>query len=431
MSLIFRILSAALVVTLLAGCAGGSAMVSAKKALHSELPRVSQPQVPEQDARGLSAGNRAFALDLFRALPEDGNLFFSPYSISLALAMTYAGARGGTADGMADALHFDLPPDRLHPAFNALDLALASRKQQGGQGADGKGFRLNIVNDLWGQADFSFQPEFLDLLSANYGAGMRLVDFTQDSEDARQAINDYVAEQTEGRIKDLIPAGAVDPMTRLVLTNAIYFNAAWQHPFAEEMTEPAPFTRLDGSQVEVQMMRQPAYEQVPYVAGDGFQAAALPYENPDLAMWLVLPDAGRFEEIQSALDVELLDTLLNSQGGASVLVSMPRFTVEDDFLLKGPLSQLGMGEAFDPARADLSGITSAETLYISEVVHKSFVKVDEAGTEAAAATAVIARATSMAVDTVDLKVDRPFLFLIVDQPTQTVLFLGRVVEVEE
>lgn len=423
-----RFLTGLLAAALLAGCSGGSPVVSAQKVLRSQKLRETAPQVSEADAQSLSSGNQAFALDLYHALPDDRNLFFSPYSISQALAMTYAGARGATAQEMADTLYFRLADDRLHPAINALDQALGSRKDYEGQGADGKGFRLNIVNDLWGQADHAFASEYLDLLSTHYGAGIRLVDFRKDAEGSRKTINDYIAEQTEQRIKDLVPKGAINLQTRLVLTNAIYFNAAWLHPFDTELTELASFTKLDGSQVNVDMMRQSTYEYTPYIAGDGYQAVALDYENPQLVMWLVVPDEGHFEEIEAGLNQAFLDSIVNGYGRTSVLVSMPQFTVEDEFQLRKQLSELGMPSAFDPDQADFSGIDNARDLYIGDVIHKSFVKVDEAGTEAAAATAVVLLATGMMMDTVEMMVDRPFIFFIYDEPTQTILFMGRVLE---
>jgi serpin B len=171
---------------------------------------------------------------------------------------------------MAETLNVSLPPERLHPAFNNVDQQLASRKDAGGEGADGKGFRLNIVNDLWGQQDYQFLPEFLDLLAVNYGAGLRLVDFQNRPEESRGVINNYIAEQTEQRIKDLLPAGAVSPATRMVLTNAVYFNAAWWKPFEEGGTQDAPFTRLDGSVVDVHMMRRTTSERLQYAQGEGY-----------------------------------------------------------------------------------------------------------------------------------------------------------------
>jgi serpin B len=325
---------------------------------------------------------------------------------------------------MADALHYTLPQDRLHPAFNALDLALASRGE-GAQGKDGEGFRLNVANAIWGQAGYAFLPEFLDVLAVNYGAGMRLVDYVQASEAARVTINDWVSEQTEGRIEDLIPAGAIDSLTRLVLTNAVYFNAAWSMPFQEDRTEDGPFTLLDGSAVTVPMMQQT--ESFGYGTGKGYQAVELPYDGRELSMVLLVPDAGAFEAFEDALDVVQVERILGDLSPTQVALSMPKFEIESSFSLADALAALGMPEAFSPD-ADFSGMTGDRDLQISDVVHKAFVSVDEAGTEAAAATAVIMKLTAMPAEPVQVAVDRPFIFAIRDIQTNTILFVGRVVD---
>ena len=409
----------------------GSSPSVSKKVYQSEKPREASPQVVDADKNALAAGNAAFALDLYQTLgkPEPGkNFFYSPYSISLALAMTYAGARGATETQMADTLHFTLPQDQLHPTFNALDQDLAARKDLPGKGSDGKGFRLNIVNDLWGQQDYTFLPAYLDLLAQNYGAGLRGMDFKGNPEASRQAINDYIAQKTEQRIKDLIPSGAIDPLTRLVLTNAIYFNAAWLHPFEKSLTKDAPFTRLDGSEAQVKMMALPG-EGLQYGKGEGYQVVALPYEGGKLSMLILVPDEGKFSDVEQGLDAARLDAVLKEMHPAQVTLGLPQFTMESQFELGKVLASMGMKDAFAPDAADFSGMDGSRTLYISEVVHKSFVKVDEAGTEAAAATAVMMRATSAMVDEpVNLTIDRPFIFLIRDEPTNTLLFAGRVLD---
>ena len=216
------------------------------------------PTAADADLAALVRGNTAFAFDLYQALREDdGNLFYSPHSISLALAMTYAGARGDTETQMADTLHFDLPQDSLHSTFNALDVELASRGRDD-QGTNTEGFKLRIANAVWGQHDYEFQEMFLDLLAENYGAGVRPANFREDPEKSRLTINDWIEEQTEDRIMDLIPKGVIDSLTRMVLTNAIYFNAAWAFTFEEQDTSEAPFYLLDGNEILVPMMRQTA-----------------------------------------------------------------------------------------------------------------------------------------------------------------------------
>jgi serpin B len=397
---------------------------AAGEVIQSEKQRVTSPDVDEADLATLVEGNSTFAFDLYQAIREsDGNLFYSPYSISLALAMTYAGARGETAQQMADTLQFVLPQDRLHPAFNALDLELG-RRGEGAEGKDGEGFRLNIVNAIWGQKDYEFLSDFLDLLAENYGAGLRVLDFASAPEDARITINNWVSDQTEGRIEDLIPQGLINALTRLVLTNAIYFNAAWQYPFEEDMTEDGPFYLLDGGEVTVPMMRQT--ESFGYAEGDGYQAVELLYDGGELSMVILLPQAGQFEAFEGSLDAQQVDEIIGSLEYRQVTLTMPKFEFESSFGLGETLSAMGMPVAFSGA-ADFSGMTGNRDLFIADVVHKAFVSVDEAGTEAAAATAVVMELTAAPETPVEVTVNHPFIFLIHDIETGAILFIGRVV----
>ena len=391
----------------------------------SEKPRVTSPKVEDTDLALLVKGNSAFAFDLYQALgKENGNLFCSPYSISLALAMTYAGARGETEQQMADTLHFALSQNRLHPAFNSVDIELGKRGE-GAEGKDGEGFRLNIVNAIWGQKDYHFLPAFLDVLAENYGAGLRTLDFINAPEESRITINKRVSDQTEGRIEDLIPQGLIDILTRLVLTNAIYFNAAWQYPFSEDATKDSTFYLLNGKEVTVPMMSQT--ESFGYTDGADYQAVELPYGGGELSMVIFLPQDGHFETFEEALDAEQVNAIVNTLEQRQVALTMPKFEFESAFKLKPTLAAMGMPVAFSES-ADFSGMTGVRDLYISEVVHKAFVSVDEAGTEAAAATAVIMKITALPPAPVEITVDRSFIFLIRDIETGTILFLGRVVD---
>lgn len=424
MSRLMRFISCVSIAALIAGCAG---RVSAGSEVKSALPRDEAPQVSDADTGALVGGNTAFAFDLYRELAgKGGNLFYSPFSISQALAMTYAGARGNTERQMADALHFALAQGSLHPAFNRLGLELASRSEIEDLPKDQR-FKLNIANAIWGQRDYEFLPEFLDMLAKNYGAGMRLVDYLADPEKARVEINNWVEDQTEGKIKDLIPQGAIDGLTRLVLTNAIYFNASWLHPFEESLTTPQPFHLVDANTVKVDMMQQS--ESFGYYAGKGYQAVELPYSGDQLAMLILVPDEGNFTKFESGLDERVLEEIGSGMSYPQINLWMPKFTFSAEFMLKPVLSAMGMAEAFDPGLADFSGMTGNRELYISEVIHKAFVAVDESGTEAAAATAVIMKFTSMPIgEPVELKIDRPFIFIIRDLPTGSILFLGRVLD---
>jgi serpin B len=392
------------------------------KVIQSEKPRLTSPQVDESDLTALARGNSAFALDLYQELKkEDGNLFYSPYSISLALAMTYAGARGETEEQMADTLHFILSRDKLHPAFNSLDMELAGRGE-GAEGKDGEGFRLNIVNAIWGQEGYKFLPEFLDVLAQNYGAGLRPLDFASAPEESRITINNWVSDQTEGRIQDLIPHGLIDALTRLVLTNAIYFNAAWEYPFEEGATTDGLFNLLDGGDITVPLMRQT--ESFSYAEGAGYQGIELPYAGSELSMVVLLPNTGQFDAFEGWLEAGLLEDIIQDMEPIQITLTMPKFEFESSFSLSKALTAMGMPVAFSGS-ADFSGMAGNRDLYIAEVIHKAFVSVDEAGTEAAAATAVIMADTAVE-EPVAMTIDRPFIFLIRDIETGAFLFVGRV-----
>jgi serpin B len=369
---------------------------------------------------GQVEGNSAFTFDLYQALrSEEGNLFYSPYSVSLALAMTYAGARGETEDQMANTLRFVLPQDRLHATFNALDWELASRGE-GARGKDGEGFRLNIVNALWVQQDFEFLQGFLDLIAENYGAGLRLLDFVNAPEESRILINQWVSDQTQGRIEDLVPQGFIDDDTRLVLTNAIYFNAAWLYPFSERATKDGTFHLLDGGEVTVPMMKETAG--FGYADGDGYQAVELPYDGDQLSMVIMLPDEHQFLAFESSLDAKVVGAIVEDLYRGRLALTLPKFEVQSDFGLADRLADMGMPTAFSDA-ADFSGISGAGDMFITDVVHQAFISIDEAGTEAAAATAVGMGLTSLPPE---LEINRPFVFLIRDIQTGAILFVGRV-----
>ncbi|MGB9672733.1 MAG: serpin family protein [Anaerolineales bacterium] len=404
-----------------------SSMVIYSQTVKSEKQRITTPQASPSDVENLVASNNAFASDLYQNLiqEKDGNVFFSPYSISLALAMTYAAARGETATQMARTLHFDLAQERLHPAFNDLDLYFASLGK-GAQGSDHQGFRLHIVNALWGQKDFQFLQDFLDLLAQNYGAGIRLLDFAGNPDASRITINDWVSEQTEGKIKDLIPPGAIDALTRLVLTNAIYFNAAWAHPFEEKQTSPAPFYLLDGSQINVPMMQTTT--SLSTFAGEGYQGVAIPYDGNELEMVIIMPQAGKFEQIEKELTAAWITSEIAKREYHQVELHMPKFKVESDFSLVKALSELGMPLAFTD-QADFSGMDGKRDLYIGEVVHKAYVSVNETGTEAAAATAVVMELTAaMPEKPIQISLDHPFFFFIRDIQYGSILFAGRLLD---
>jgi len=413
------------VVTLLIPTLACSQPLTTGELIQSDKPRVTSPEVDETDLALLVEGNSVFAFNLYQALKAGNeNFFYSPYSISLALAMTYAGARGETEQQMADTLHFTLPQDRLHPAFNSIDTELGKRGQ-GAEGEDDEGFRLHVANAIWGQKDYQFLPTFLDVLAENYGAGLRPADFAREPEQSRITINEWVSEQTEGKIKDLVPQGLIHSLTRLVLTNAIYFNAAWSYPFKESMTKEEPFYLLDGSEVTVLMMEQ-TENFVGYTEGEGYQAVELPYKGHELSMVILLPREENFEQFEGALSYQPVDSILEALEHDHINLKMPRFSFKSEFSLSETLAAMGMPDAFSAGAADFSEMTGNRELSIQEVVHKAFVSVDEAGTEAAAATAVTMPTSAPPEEPIVVNINRPFIFLIRDIETGSLLFMGRV-----
>jgi serpin B len=398
----------------------------------SDLLRDSSPDASQAEWAQLVSGNSAFAFNLYHVLVRDPetsgkNVFLSPYSISTALAMTYAGARGRTAEEMKATLHFDLPPERLHVSFNYLALQIAARGQTAGP--ESQPFRLRVANSLWGQTDTPFRPDFLDLLKVHYGAGMQLVDFRRQPEASRLAINKWVSDATEERIKDLLPPGAIDIMTRLVLANAIYFKADWKHRFPKQQTRPDSFRTLAGGTVSVEMMSQE--ESLRYGEGPDYQAVELPYVGDEVSMVLLLPGEGRFSDFEASLRGQKWKAIVQGLKEQRIRLSLPRFRYEprESFSLKAGLVGLGIRDAFDPERADFTGIADvhAERLYIQDGFHKGFIAVDEDGTEATAATGISIGIVSAPPPPVAvMRVDRPFLLAIRDVATETILFLGRI-----
>jgi serpin B len=418
----FALLSAAL-----PGCDSQGSSPQQIETARSSVVRATDPSVSAADAATLASDNAAFALDAYHKLiATSGNLVFSPASISIALAMTYAGAAGTTASEMAAVMHYTLPPERLHPAFDALDLALASRGE-GKLGADGGPMRLHVVNAAWGERTYHFNSSYLDTLAADYGTGLNLLDFITGFESARVTINDWVAGQTENRIKDLLPESTLDSATRLVLTNAVYFNAAWLTPFDPQDTSDGTFNRLDGTTVTTKFMGA-ELPSVPALKGDGFAAVSLPYQDDRLSMLVVVPDSGTLAAFESSLDATKLGAIVAGLTSQQVQLALPRFKTETSQSLEDLLKALGMTSAFAVGQADFSGMDGTHNLYISKVIHKAFIDVAEKGTEAAAATAVVMRNGSALQSGISVVADRPFLYFLRDQPTGAVIFMGRVLD---
>ncbi|MFH1465392.1 MAG: serpin family protein [Pseudomonadota bacterium] len=404
---------------LLAACATGGPAVGAEPpaapAGGPQAPAAPSTPLTPEEAVALREGDAAFALDLYRNLAArgPGNVFISPVSISLALAMTRAGARGETAAEMDRALHLDLPQERLNPAFGALQASLA---------AEGP-WTLAIANRLWGQQGFGFEAPFLELTRVFYGAGIEGLDFGAP-EAARQTINAWVSEHTAGHIPELIPEGLLDSSTTLVLTNAVWFKGTWKEPFDPAKTAPGPFTTAGGAQVEVPFMRQEAHAR--WGQTDDATLLVMPYTGDRLELLLALPHADDgLPALEAGLSPAALAAWEDALHPAKVAILLPRFTLSTDYELSEPLAALGMPLAFGGG-ADFSGITKATSLFISAVVHKAWIGVDEQGTEAAAATAVAM--TRSAGPRPSFRADHPFMFLIRDTETGAILFMGRYCE---
>lgn len=377
------------------------------------------PETPP-DLAALVAGNNALACDLYAQLKgQNGNLFFSPFSVSTALAMTYAGAKGATATQMAQALHFTLAPAALHPAFAALADRIRAVEAAGH-------VKLSVANSLWPQRNFPLLDAYTALVRQNYGVAVTAVDYQHAEPAARAQINAWVADKTQDRIKDLI-ASPLDPFTRLVLVNAVYFKGSWETPFKAAQTQRAPFFAAPGNSVQTPLMAQ--MHTFPYAELDVLQLVELPYAGRELSMLVLLPKGNAtVADIEKALSPDRLQQWKQRLAAREVRVFLPKFKVTwGTSSLRTALQALAMRDAFDGAKADFSGMDGhAGWLSISDVLHKAFVDVNEEGTEAAAATAVVMRSLAVAAPPPVFRADHPFLFLIQENRTGSVLFLGRI-----
>lgn len=377
---------------------------------------------------GVVRAVQAFTGDLFdRFEAGPGNLVCSPYSVAGALAMTRNGARGQTASEMDRVLHAP-PLEELNGGLNSLIQLVQSRAGEQVRADGSKAtISLDVANSLWGQRDTRWRQGFLDVLARNYGAGMHLVDYQRDPEISRSMINGWTADQTRGKIAQLIPERALTTRTRLVLANAIYLKAPWEEPFEESATSPRTFTRADRTRVQVEMMSKDL-RQGEFASGAGWQAGRLRYAGRKLGMAVVVPDAGKTALVQDLLRGAGLGQIMDGfKPIASLRLQIPRWHFLARAQLGEYLAALGMPTAFEDGKADFSGMTTREHLHISRVLHQAIIAVDEAGTEAAAATAVAMDATSAsALPSVVLTANRPFFFIVHDIETATPLFIGRV-----
>lgn len=373
----------------------------------------------------LSSANSLFALELFCTLNESnptGNIFFSPFSISSALAMVFLGTKGSTAAQLSKTFHFDSVED-VHSRFQSLNAEVSKR---------GAAHTLKLANRLYGEKTYNFLPEFLTSTQKMYGADLAPVDFQHASEDARKEINQWVKGQTEGKIPELLAVGVVDSMTKLVLVNAIYFKGLWEEKFMKQDTTDAPFRLNKKNTKSVKMMYQKKKFFFGYISDLKCKVLEMPYQGGELSMVILLPEdiedeSTGLKKIEEQITLEKLRewTKRENLENIDVHVKLPRFKIEESYILNSNLGRLGLQDLFNSSKADLSGMSGSRDLFISKIVHKAFVEVNEEGTEAAATTAGIAT-FCMLLPEEEFTADHPFVFFIRHNPTANVLFLGRV-----
>lgn len=410
-----RILVAGLLATL------GMQACAAEPKVPAATPDSAQEQVVTPEVQSIANANNQFAFELYKYLTtQSGNQFFSPVSIETALAMTYAGAGGQTKADMAKVLHLSLPDGQVADGFHVLHTIL---------NGEPAAYQLKMANRLWGAKGYAFLPAYLTTTREKFGAELAAVDFAK-SEEARRTINQWVEEQTNGKIKDLIPAGALNSMTRLVLTNAIYFKGMWDTPFSKSETKELAFYPSKDKKFDVPtMFKKHSFR---YTAAEGVQVLELPYTRHHLSMVILLPtERDGLEKLEKGLTAENVKKWCETLRQQDVEAYIPKFKMSSEFTMSKVLSAMGMASAFGGS-ADFTGISTSEQVNISEVIHKAFVEVGEEGTEAAAATGVVIRALAIQIpekkEPVVFRADHPFVFMIKDNRTGAILFLGRVLD---
>lgn len=414
------------------GCDGGDEPQREDQQLpqvHSDAPHDRAPQLDQPEAALLAKQNHALTVDLYHQLREgdaaDRNFSISAYSIHSAFGMLYGGTVEPARSEMATSLHFSLPGERQHVAHNWLDAQLAERNLPADRQAwgDQAAVELRTANGVWVLDEYAelISREYLDLLATHYDAGVFLADFARKPEAERKAINAWVSKRTAELIPELFAEGVIDQQTTLVLVNALYLKAPWAKPFSLQATKPAPFHRLDGSTVDVAMMREEELR-ASHGQGPGWQAVALPLRGQALELLVILPDD--FASFEAELDVDTLASVRASMTTRIMSVSLPKFEIEAELELTDELMALGLVSPFTDERS-FDAILERLGI-ITAVVHQTVLKVDEKGTEAAAATGIVITKTGALIPEIDIVIDRPFLLAIRDAPTDTLLFFGRV-----
>ena len=420
-----------LLLVLMAGCTGVPAVPSAQPPTGGNQTSPETPVAGGSPGTVIAQSNNRFAADLYREIAQEkangsGNIFFSPFSISSALALTYEGSRGTTADEIRSVFFFPANASVMREGFAAITTGL----NQGNAG-----YTLNPANALWAENTSAFLPGYTSIAHQYYGANATSLDFAGQPDASRQTINDWVAGNTNNKIQDLLPAGSIDPATRLVITNAVYYKGTWEKQFDANLTSDASFTRPDGTTVTVRMMQRTDEDAVyPYAETPDLQMLSLPYTTASgkgLSMIVLLPKGNNLSAAEPYLDPANLSALEQAASSRQVKVYLPKFKLESQYSLKDTLSAMGMPTAFSGA-ADFSGMDGAQDLYISDVYHKAYIEVNEEGTEAAAATGVVMRWAAVAPGSEEpvpvFRADHPFLFLIQDDDTGAILFAGQVTD---
>jgi serpin B len=398
----------------------------------ASLPWSSYEGEIDGDVSTIVDGNNTFSCDLYRQFiesREDENFMYSPYSIYLALAMAYAGACGDTARQMADTLHFNMAGEEVHPALNDLsNIINESQTLKKYRNPDGsieeviEKFQMDIANALWGQQGYGFKADYLDIINKYYGGAFKERDFINQYEPVRLEINDWIAEKTRGRILDMISKGTINEFTRLVITNAIYFKARWYDEFSKKSTEDNEFFLLDGTIVSIPMMYK--VDNTNYVENEDFQAVKISYVG-GCSMIIILPSEGKFKAVEKAVNGPLLKTAINGMELRRVHIYLPKFSYYSGFdEVNTILKKLGMTDAFS-GKANFSGMTNRE-LGLDQILHESFINVDEEGTEATAVTVITAMGSPPPPEIANFTANRPFIYLIQHYQTGAILFMGRV-----
>lgn len=358
-----------------------------------------------------------FGFNLYARLNPDENLIFSPLSISSALAMTYAGAENNTQQQMAGVLGFVFDKKQVNEGFSAL---------MNEMNVSSESYRISLANSLWAQEQFYFKPEFLENMKKNYHSGFQFVNFINRPDEAREKINQWVSEKTEDKIKDILSEKDINAATRLILVNAIYFNATWATVFDEKQTRPGDFFLIDGQKITVDMMQEHTGK-YRYFENDKLQFLSMDYAGKLYSMNILLPKSpDKLPALEKAFNPGYFSELENMSKWQGVDVYLPRFTFSSSFSLKAILSAAGMSDAFDD-NADFSGMTGKKNLMIDNILHKAFIEVNEKGTEAAASTAVVMmERAALPEEKSEFKADHPFFFYIKNNESGAIMFMGKV-----